>query len=50
MKLLVMQIFGLLLLNVGAGIAQSVWRRATGWTVGVLFPAGISDFYLLHNV
>jgi hypothetical protein len=29
-----------------ARIAQSVWRRATGWTAGVRFPAG-ARFFLL---
>jgi hypothetical protein len=33
----------------GVGIAQSVQRRATGWTTGVRFPAG-QDFSLLHSV
>jgi hypothetical protein len=33
-----------ILLFVGAGIAQSVHRRVTGWTVGVRFPAGPQDF------
>jgi hypothetical protein len=34
----------------GAGIAQSVLRRATGWTAGVRFPAGAKAFSLLHSV
>jgi hypothetical protein len=33
-----------------AGIAQSAYRRATGWTAGVPFPAGARDFSLLHGV
>jgi hypothetical protein len=50
MKLLIMQILSLMLLHGGAGIAQSVYRRVTGCTVGVRFTAGVSDFGLLHNV
>jgi hypothetical protein len=34
----------------GAGIAQSVYRRATGWTAGVLFPAGVRDFSPFRRV
>jgi hypothetical protein len=34
---------------VGAVIAQSVQRRATGWKAVVLFPA-VQDFFLLHKV
>jgi hypothetical protein len=30
-------------------IAQSVQRRAVGWTARVLFPA-VQDFSLLHSV
>jgi hypothetical protein len=33
-----------------ARIAQSVWRRATGWTAGVRFPVGERDFSLLRSV
>jgi hypothetical protein len=33
-----------------AGIAQLVWRRATGWMAGVRFPVGGRDFSLLHSV
>jgi hypothetical protein len=29
----------------GAGIAQSVYRRAACWTTGVRFPEGASDFF-----
>jgi hypothetical protein len=28
-----------------SGIAQSVWRRAKGWTAGVRFPAGARFFF-----
>jgi hypothetical protein len=30
------------------GIAQSVWRRATGWTARVRIPT-VQDFSLLHS-
>jgi hypothetical protein len=30
-------------------MAQSIWRRATGWTAVVQFPAGERDFSL-HSV
>jgi hypothetical protein len=34
-----------------AGIAQSAYRRATGWTAGVRFPAGVRFFsvYIVHG-
>jgi hypothetical protein len=32
------------------GIAQSVKRRATGWTAGVRFPAGVRYFSHLYSV
>jgi hypothetical protein len=35
--------------RVWTAIAQSVWRRTTGWTAGVLFPVGARDFCLLHS-
>jgi hypothetical protein len=31
-------------INIGAGIAQSLCRLATGWTAGVKFPAGTRFF------
>jgi hypothetical protein len=34
----------------GARIAQSVYRRATGWMAWVRFPAGERDFSILHSV
>jgi hypothetical protein len=33
----------------GAGIAQSVYRQATGWMVRVRFAAQEQDFSLLHS-
>jgi hypothetical protein len=33
-----------------AGIPQSVWRWATGWTAGLQFPAGARNLSRLHNV
>jgi hypothetical protein len=33
-----------------AGIAQSVYRQATGWTTGVRFPTEVREFSLLYNV
>jgi hypothetical protein len=35
---------------VTAGIAQSVLRLATGWTIGVRFPAGAGNFSFRHRV
>jgi hypothetical protein len=37
-------------LDMGGRIAQSVWRRAMGSTIGVRFLAGARDFSLLHSV
>jgi hypothetical protein len=35
----------------GVGMAQSIQRRALGWTAGVRFPAGEGkDFSLIYNV
>jgi hypothetical protein len=34
----------------GARIAQSVQRRAMGWTAGIRFQARSRDFSLLHSV
>jgi hypothetical protein len=34
----------------GYGIAQSLYRRAMGWTIGVRFPSGAKYFCLLHSV
>jgi hypothetical protein len=31
-------------------MAESVYRRATGWTAGVRFPAGVRNFSVLHSV
>jgi hypothetical protein len=31
-------------------LAQSAYRRATGWTAKVRFQAGLKDFSLLHIV
>jgi hypothetical protein len=36
-------------LSVGAGVAHSVYQRASGWMSGVWFVAGVS-FSLLHSV
>jgi hypothetical protein len=33
-----------------ARMAQSVWRRVTGWNARIRFPAGIKDLSLLHCV
>jgi len=33
-----------------AGIAQSVKRLATGWTIGIQFPAGDANSSLRHRV
>jgi hypothetical protein len=33
----------------GVGIAQLVYRRATGWTAPIRFPA-VQDLSLLHSV
>jgi hypothetical protein len=38
-----------LLMNIGAGIAQWVYRRATFWAVRVRFPARMRNFSLLHD-
>jgi hypothetical protein len=35
--------------NLRAGIAQSVWRRAMGWTAGVRYHEGERDFSLLQR-
>jgi hypothetical protein len=35
-------------IKIGVGIAQSVYRRATGWTARVRFPA-VQDFSLLSS-
>jgi hypothetical protein len=40
----VISIYGLSVCVGGAGIAQSVWRLATGWTVRGLDPGGGRDF------
>jgi hypothetical protein len=34
-------------MKLGVWIAQSVWRRDTGWKVRLRFPVGTSDFSLL---
>jgi hypothetical protein len=33
-----------------AEIAQSVWRQATGWTVGLRSQEGTRDFCVLHSI
>jgi hypothetical protein len=39
-----------MMLHLRAGVAQTVRRRATGWTVGVQFPAEAEIFSLLYSV
>jgi hypothetical protein len=40
---------GVEIFNLFSGIAQSVYRRATGWTVGVRFLARERDISVLHS-
>jgi hypothetical protein len=34
----------------GVGIAQSVYRQATGWMIGIRFTAGVRNYPLLYSV